>query len=345
MYCGKCGLKLSKNEIKCPRCGTFVPGAITPELVAAEDSVMPPEVVMPPDVRQQAPRPQRNIGRLVIVIALAVLVVGGAGFLIGLLIYHNSDGYKTGQAVTAIMDGNLDKGLDNIADVVTPEADAIRQFCEIEKQRSAFFDNYSKDTLQGFDSPVKVSYDKLLEAYNTFGTSDDLPEKLKNRYNSYNTRLGDMNKVMSAISTRTLTDAQRGVLAFGERKRGANFTVNELRKVVEQTEPSVSVLQSEVANSAAYASFAEKNDAAAVKAMNDFCQVAIERLAQDQFDLSNYELRFDPTKPVLLSDKNESYVASMSSLLKPLSSLSDAQANAQLLYTALCYAWAAYVFE
>ena len=315
MFCGKCGLKLSDDQIRCPRCGSIAPGAITPEPAAAADPDTPPEVVLPPDLRQQAPRPQRNLGKLIGLIALAVLVVGAVGFLIGLLI------------------------------VSSPEADAVRQYCEIEKQRSAFFDNYQKDMLQGFDSPAKVSYDKLMEAYNNVKSSDDLPEKLKNRYNRYNTRLMDMSKVMGSLSTRTLTDAQRGALAFGERKRGANFTVNELREVVTQTEPPVSVLQSEVVNSAAYASFAEKNDAAAVKAMNEFSRTAIDRLAQDQFDLSNYELRFDPTKPVLLSDKDESYVASMSSLLKPLSTLSDAQSNAQLLYTALCYAWAAYVFE
>ena len=345
MFCGKCGLKLSDDQIRCPRCGSIAPGAITPEPAAAADPDTPPEVVLPPDLRQQAPHPQRNIGKLIGLIALAVLVVGAVGFLIGLLIYHNSDGYKMGQAVTAVTDGKLDEGLDYLRDVSSPEADAVRQYCEIEKQRSAFFDNYQKDMLQGFDSPAKVSYDKLMEAYNNVKSSDDLPEKLKNRYNRYNTRLMDMSKVMGSLSTRTLTDAQRGVLAFGERKRGANFTVNELREVVTQTEPPVSVLQSEVVNSAAYASFAEKNDAAAVKAMNEFSRTAIDRLAQDQFDLSNYEQRFDPTKPVLLSDKDENYVASMSSLLSPLNSLSDAQSNAQLLYTALCYAWAAYVFE
>ncbi len=192
MFCGKCGLKLSDDQIRCPRCGSIAPGAITPEPAAAADPDTPPEVVLPPDLRQQAPRPQRNLGKLIGLIALAVLVVGAVGFLIGLLIYHNSDGYKMGQAVTAVTDGKLDEGLDYLRDVSSPEADAVRQYCEIEKQRSAFFDNYQKDMLQGFDSPAKVSYDKLMEAYNNVKSSDDLPEKLKNRYNRYNTRLMDM---------------------------------------------------------------------------------------------------------------------------------------------------------
>ena len=151
MFCGKCGLKLSDDQIRCPRCGSIAPGAITPEPAAAADPDTPPEVVLPPDLRQQAPRPQRNLGKLIGLIALAVLVVGAVGFLIGLLIYHNSDGYKMGQAVTAVTDGKLDEGLDYLRDVSSPEADAVRQYCEIEKQRSAFFDNYQKDTLQGFD--------------------------------------------------------------------------------------------------------------------------------------------------------------------------------------------------
>ena len=185
MFCGKCGLKLSDDQIRCPRCGSIAPGAITPEPAAAADPDTPPEVVLPPDLRQQAPRPQRNLGKLIGLIALAVLVVGAVGFLIGLLIYHNSDGYKMGQAVTAVTDGKLDEGLDYLRGVSSPEADAVRQYCEIEKQRSAFFDNYQKDTLQGFDSPAKVSYDKLMEAYNNVKSSDDLPEKLKNRYIRY----------------------------------------------------------------------------------------------------------------------------------------------------------------
>jgi|GEM_PF-3764518 len=352
MFCGRCGLKLEENQMQCPRCGKYVPGAVPPpEPVTPPEPVVPPTPVQPPvPVPPPFPAPQpgapkkKNKGLLIAVIALVVLAVGAVGFLTGMLIYHNSDGYKIGQAETAVLDGNADEALDRIRDVASPEADAVRQFCEIEKQRKAFFENYDKTVLQGFDAPVKVSYDKLSEVYNSFKAADKLPEKLRERYDRYNSRIGDMNTVLSGLSTRTLTDAQRCVLSFGERKRGSNFTPNELRAVIEQNEPAVTALQTGVVNNKAYAAFAEKNDAAAVRAMNEFCQTAIERLEQDKFDLANYISRYDADTTMLLSDKDANYVASMTDLLSPLTSLDDAQSNAQLLYTAMCYAWTAYAY-
>lgn len=345
MFCGKCGFRLPDNQIQCPRCGYIVSEAVLAsgsEMPSEAD--MPSELVLPPDLAPAKASPQKHRALMIVAIALAVLVVGVVGFLIGSAIYRNSDGYKIAQTEEAVLEGNPDEGLEYIRGVNSPEADAVRQFCEIEKQRKSFFDNYDKNTLQGFDAPVKVSYDKLSMAYNSFNASDKLPGKLKERYDSYNGRVTAMNSVLSDLTTRTLTDSQRGVLAFGERKRGANFTVNELSTVVSQSEPAVLALQSVVVNNSRYAAFAQNNDAAVVNAMYEFYQVASDRLTQDRFDLENYEQRFGPNVAILLSDTDENYVASMGSMLRSLSNLSDAQSNAQKLYTAMCYAWAAYAY-
>ena len=243
------------------------------------------------------------------------------------------------------MNGDIDKGLNTIEDVRGAQADAVREFAKLMRCREEYSSNFKPDKLQGSDDPVKTSYDKLTEAYIDFSAYDDLPEKLKKRYNLYSSRLAEMSEVLAGLKMSDLTDAQRGVLSFGNRKRGDGFTTGDLENVIRITDPAVKAIDAGVMQKPAFGELKSHSSASAVKVMQEFFDNVSLQLEQDKFDLNDYLSKGKSGFTLKFDSPDPDYQAVVSNSLKPLNSEEDASANSNTLYTALCYAWMAYSYD
>ena len=293
------------------------------------------------------PAPQKS-GKAALIIAIVtaslVLVLIG-GYFASRIYYRNSDPYKISQAEQNILNGDIDKGLNTIENVRGAQADAVREFAKLMRCREEYSSNYKPDKLQGSDDPVKASYDKLTEAYIDFSAYDDLPEKLKKRYNLYSSRLAEMSEVLAGLKMSDLTDAQRGVLSFGNRKRGDGFTTGDLENVIRITDPAVKAIDAGVMQKPAFGELKSHSSASAVKVMQEFFDNVSLQLEQDKFDLNDYLSKGKSGFTLKFDSPDPDYQAVVSNSLKPLNSEEDASANSNTLYTALCYAWMAYSYD
>ena len=363
MFCAKCGQELDDNALVCPLCGKRIrrgrnnassedsftwPTQSFPKITEAPEIPEMPEMPEIPEMSEIPEAPRRSKMRkaaIVLIILASAILLGVIGFFGFRLIYHSSNTFKVSQAAQLVLDGDIEKGLDAIRDVQSPQADATRQFAEMLRQRDAFAADYDADTLQTAAEPVKISYDKLTIAYSGFTDAENLPKTLKERYQQYSDRLTNMSKVLSDISVDTLTDAQSGVLAFGYRKRGGEFKISSLQNIVSVTKNADRKIRTKLTGTSAYMALSSHSKAKAVKAMDEFAQIIAAQLAQDEYDLNEYIEMDVGTRAVTLQDIDKSYQASVGEWLQPVNSEADAEKNASQLYTSLCYAWMAYAFD
>ena len=369
MICGKCGQIIEDLALCCPNCGWKVPEPpkeqpepepiqpVEPELLqpVEPEPLQPvePEVLQPVEPEPPRPEPEpwipqrkkRNKGMIVLAFALGVIAVLLGAFALSRFLYFNSDGFKLAQAAQAMIEGDVDAGLDLISGIRSPEAEATREYADLLKRRSTFAAEFDPSQLQNADDPVKIPYDKLMEAYILFTDGDKLPDELKSQYNGYKAKLMSMNQAMSAVSLTEWENAQSGVLFFGERKRGQSFTVGELESVVGVTKHAERKLRTKITEAESFRAFASHSPTAAAGAVDELEQIVFAQLKQDEYDLESYSDMDLDGRSVTLKDVDPDYQASVGELLLPLNSSADAKENASHLYTALSYAWAAYAFD
>lgn len=304
-----------------------------------------PQQPQPQAFYDPAPKKSGKAVLIVAIIAASLVLVLIGGYFASRVYYRNSDPYKISQAEQSILNGDIDKGLDTIEKVQGKQADAVREFAKLMKCREEYSSSFKPGTLQTSDDPIKESYDKLTEAYIDFSSYDDLPENLKKQYNLYSSRLADMSDVLTSLKMSDLTDAQRGILAFGNRKRGEGFTTGDLENVIRYSDPAVKAIDASIMQKPAFGELKNNSSASAVKVMQEFFDNVSLQLEQDKFDLNDYLSKGKSGFTLKFDEPDPDYQAVVSHMLKPLASEDDAAENSNTLYTALCFAWMAYSYD
>lgn len=364
MYCGKCGAPLADTDMVCPQCGVRI---LRPEPESAAEAPAQP---IPPQPQQTAPEPQQEAffdvparqpdeewlrksskmpgskkAAIVLIVLAAAIVLGVGGFFGWQFIYHQSDGYKIEKAQELLLQGDIDGGLSEIKEMESEQANAMRDFAEILHKRDAFAARYQPTVLQPTDDPVKVSYDRLVQAFGAFHDDEKLPEKLQKYCDTAYQRTSEMEKVFLNVSLDHLTNAQLGVLRFGERKRGAKFTIKDIESAIAVTEPSITALQTGLIETEEYRHVVTNTEALAFQVMNELFESVSTQLSQDKIDLADYKKSMTSDDQMQYDVVASNYRARVSQSLAILHTKDDAAQNAETLYNALCYAWMAYAFN
>lgn len=365
MFCQKCGYRLFDTEERCPRCGWIRPlnnnGEAPPQNRPRNkyNSSVPnydnqpreyysDDKLIPAAYRRGASNPpkQKNRANRALIVTVAVVctvVLIVSGLLIFMLFYHNSDDYKTGQAIEKIAAGEYKEGLGYIRGVKTSQADVIRDFTQVLQERQKFSEAFNPDSLQD-DDAVKAAYNRLNDSFLSFKTADKLPDELKSLYEKYSGRVAVMNTVLIDSRAQNISDAQQCVLAYKRRKEGANFTKGNIEDVINVSEPAVKALETMI-NSAEYQQMKQGCPCQAVRTMDELFQITSAQVAQDKHVLSNDLKGKAPDASLKISNTYDFYNANVGTGLMSVTGESDLTENAQKLFMALRYAWTAYCFE
>lgn len=384
MFCGKCGLQITDENEFCPRCGkrnlNYQPN--TPRIrddnrtVYAEEApqTSPQPEQAPPQNRyspQSAPQqepyyqgseyypsePQpypypvqtkkKNSGGKALIITMIIVIavsLGVGGFMLFTYFYHNSDDYKMQKAEELLSEEKIDEGLSYINDIKGDRADAVRAYADILTAKMQFAEKYNSSVLQTDTDAVNPYYKNLLDKYNDFTNPAILPKKLKDQYETYKTRFNGMNSVIGS-NTFDYASAQQCVYAYRYRKQGNKFTLNDIQKAINTTDPAVNMIQEKMVNTDAYKEFIGQSQSQAAKTIKEFNYYTQKQLAQDKFDLNTYRTTQDEKATFTIQNPDAAYTAKVGEGLKNLVSSSDMTDNAATLKSALSYAWLAYCFE
>ena len=186
----------------------------------------------------------------------------------------------------------------------------------------------------------------LVAAYDGFDAADKLPESLKKRYDKMNGRLTKMSEATKNLTPALLVDAQRGVWAYGERKRGESFTITGIDKVIAVAEPAVNTLKTELVETEGYRDLQAHSQAKGLTMVDEFYHAVATRLAQDKYNVAEYRKQhMGENAELFLSEQEARFPASVGSLLAPVYMQENAEDNAETVYLSLCCAWMAYACE
>ncbi len=296
-------------------------------------------------VHRSSKMPGSKKAAILLIVAAAVIVLGVGGFFGFQFFYHQTDAYKISQAEELLLADKIDEGLAVIKELDTKQADAVRQFAEVLRKRDTFATHYQPSILQPTDDPVKVSYDRLMQSFSAFHDDEQLPEKLRKYCDTAFQRVKEMDAVFLNVSLEDITNAQFGVLKFGERKRGAKFTMKDIENAIAVTEPAITSLQTGLIETEEYRHVVTSTTALAFQVMNELFENASTQLSQDKIDLADYKKSMTSEDKMQYDIVAGNYRARVSQSLAILHTKDDAANNAETIYNALCYAWMAYAFD
>ena len=290
--------------------------------------------------------PKKKKWPLAVILASVAVLLCLGGFVALRVFYFGSDSYRLNRAGDRILSGEIDEAVSDISDIASAEADAVRQFADVMRHRKAFMEQYKSDKVQMSDDPVKLPYEQLVAAYDGFDAADKLPESLKKRYDKMNGRLTKMSEATKNLTPALLVDAQRGVWAYGERKRGESFTITGIDKVIAVAEPAVNTLKTELVETEGYRDLQAHSQAKGLTMVDEFYHAVATRLAQDKYNVAEYRKQhMGENAELFLSDQEARFTASVGSLLAPVYMQENAEDNAETVYLSLCCAWMAYACE
>ncbi len=215
-------------------------------------------------VVQPAPKPKKKKTGLIIAIVLVAVffVFGALAALIGTVIYRSTDGYKVKEAASLVEEGDYYSADEMLMGVYTFEADAIREFINIEQAKASFVEAMSGADAASYNpegaSDEYYSFISAVDAFEYSQFYDSLPENLMSRYNAYSAAndfvteyvYGETNDSYTTYVEECLYDyfcdvqavMLNDVVRNDSTQFGSSFTLRELQTRVDTTNTALEKL-------------------------------------------------------------------------------------------------------
>lgn len=343
MFCPECGNKIEENSLFCSSCGYKFEN---------QDANTVSNVK-----KVKKPINKALVGVLSIVICLCLVAGIGSG------IYFNSESYKISKAETLILDGEFHKALDKIDSVNTDQAEAMREFVDLELSIKKFLENYSGGLINDSSASgeeVLKNLDEVLSCIDGFQERSKyswLPKKLADKYHFYytmqtywNDNFFEYELVFCEVQEVFNNPVVRNQATEDSYKR---FTLEELQENVDVSQNALNTINSQFLKKswpnigALSGNFLESEEFTNIKGILDsLINKVTEEIATQQESINESMKKFDMDDDLYLTTADPNYTYRICDELEDISYRGNEQTqNGDIIYDTLTVKFYQYCLE